>query len=223
MCDNKELHNKDDYNEEEAKKILNALDKKQDEKNIKKLEYFHAIYLKKKQENKDLYFYRFVFYWVKHHLKDKPKKWLFFKKDILPLLFFTSLLFLIFYLIFNSSTDIINLWKEGTIKTSITFTISITIITALFFVIKIYIDNKQYKGEKEMYREMETRFDRQDDRFNKMKNEMETRFDKQDSTIDQKFSDQNSKLDSILEKITGVIAEVKNNNLNNQDSNSNNE
>ena len=173
-------NNEESYPTEEADRILNVLHKKQGKGNKKKLEYFYTIYLKKKQENKDLYFYQFVFDWVKHHLKDKPKKWLFFKNDILPLLFFTSLLFLIFCLIFNSYIDIINLWKEGTIKTSIIFTISITIITSLFFVIKIYIDNK-YSKEKE-----------------KMNGEMETRFDRQDSIMDKRLNDQDLKLNMIL-------------------------
>ena len=118
----------------------------------------------KETKHKNNYFYKFVFYWIKHHLKDKTNYWDFIKNEAIPILY--TILFILlscFVIIGYINKENIN---SSNLKEYLPHITAITvIITALFFIIKVYIDNLKIKGEKEMYKEMETRFDRQDKKF----------------------------------------------------------
>ena len=176
----------DDSKKEEYNRVLKTLGKRQSKNNIDILNHIEKDIFSKEQKqpkHEGSYFYKFVFYYFKDHLKDKFNKWLFFKNLIKETLenwlqISTNIIILIFVLwvvYCNISYDKIKM--DRVLIPAIILLIT-SLVTGSFFLIKIYIENQLNKKEKEMLQEYK-------DIIRDFKSDNNRKFKEQDKKFDE--------------------------------------
>ena len=171
-------------------------------------------------KHRESYFYKFVFYYFKDHLKDKPnykklikeilENWLQIVINIVGSVFIIA--FIYYYISFNEIKT--NIWLSSGVVLLVT-----SLVTGSFFLVKIYIENQLNKKEKEMLKEYQQTLDKQkkvmlkeyQQTLDKQKKEMLKEYQQ---TLDKQTKDSNKKFDKINEiliAIKGDLDNIKNN------------
>ena len=151
-----------DEEKKEYKNILVCLDKSTCRSNIQALHYCKHVIFKKEQNQKgekheDNYFYKFVYYYFTNNLKDKFLDRFSIDKiinNIFNIIFFIFLLVLgaiLSYIGFNFFDKLLNSNDHNTWINLLSIIILVTtIVTASFFVVKIFVDKSSKKHVKRL-------------------------------------------------------------------------
>ena len=200
----------------EYKNILKILDKADNDPNLERLKYIdETIFPKEKEKNKkkygDYYLYKFVFYNFVHHLENKPLKRKNFY-DYVKIIFSLYTIFLVLQIIciiiglyiifqFTQNEDQKNLTAYIILSTSL--------VTVLFFITRIYIENQLSKKEKEMLKEYQESLDKQARAQDKKFDSFEKKFDSFEKKFDS-FKDElkDEIFDSFKDELKDEIKEI---------------
>ena len=149
---------------EETEKILRLLEKKNNNDNLERLKYIFTLF--QHLNHPRLTFYQYVNDFYKLRLIDKitiKSIWSIIKNEIIQIIYLILFIGLVIYLI--ADFFIFQRYIGYNIGNLNIINLLTVLITSLFFGIKIYIDNKQQREEIRVYKEMEERFDRQDEKM----------------------------------------------------------
>ena len=202
--------------------LLKALNKTTSKNNRNKLDTFYNIFLKEKEQDKhnDKYFYKYLYYYHRDQLTDNLYTRL--KHNLDNYLNLSGKLFIYLFIIFILYLTIHHLYSllqddsEKLLK-ALNFNIAlgiVSVVTGLFFVIKIYIESLLFKKEKEMLKEyqealkqhsleqnkiFDDRFDRLNDQ-NQIFNERDKEFKANQEKVLKDNQELKNKLDMLLNK-----------------------
>ena len=183
---------------EEYSYMLQSCNKPVNAKNLKLLHYYkHGVFHheKKQEKHRGLYFYKFFYHYLKWNIKDKVT-YDFHHTHILWSVFFVFVcvaLTVLSFSIYEYSSLLLAKDKSNWVNLSSIVILSTTIITASFFIVKLFVDNQIKRSEREMLKEYLQAIE-------KVKSENSQEFEK----VNQKFDGVNEKFDGVNEKFDGV-------------------
>ena len=190
--------------------LLKALNKTTSKNNRNKLDTFYNIFLKEKEQDKhnDKNFYKYLYYYHKDQLTDNLyirlkdnldnlDNYLNLSGKLFIYLFIIFILYLIIYSLLQNYPRILSKALNFNIILGI-----VSVVTGLFFVIKIYIESLLFKKEKEMLKEYQDALKQQDKKFD--------RLDDQNQRLNAKFDDQNQRLNAKFEELKTFISNNNN-------------